>query len=146
MLLLNFDPLFLVSPLGHIILRFWLKGKKKTFFFISFPFRIQLFLCIIGRRRRIFSFCCILLIADLAAALFNCLCTSNYSESETIPSTATCIWITGVLSSFEKSQEAKKGDSHTGLSLEKSSVDTINHYTNLGRKENIGQKISYHWE
>lgn len=80
-----------------------------------------------GGRRRIFSLCYILLIADLSVALFSCLCTSNYSESETIPSTATCIWITGVFSSFEKSQEAKKGDSHTGLSLEKSLVDTINH-------------------
>lgn len=115
---------------------------KRLFFFFPCPFRIQLFLCIMGRgrRRRVFSLCYSLLIADLSVALFNCLCASNYSEPETIPSTATCIWITGVLSGFEKSQEAKKGDSHTGLSLKKSSVDTINHYPNLGRKENIWKR------
>lgn len=119
-----------------VILRLRLKGKtktkinkrkKNTLLSISCPFRIQLFLCRIGRRKGIFPLCYILLITELSVTLFNCLCVSNYNEPETIPSTATCIWITGVLSSSEKSLEAKKGDSCTGLTSEMSLVDTISH-------------------
>lgn len=103
------------------------KNTRSFILFISCHFRIQLFLCTMERRRIIFSLCFILFIADLSVALFNCLCAGNYSESETIPSTAALIWITDALSSFEKKQKGKKGDSHTHVSLEKSLVDTTNH-------------------